>query len=316
MAHLLRIIFAGAGDFGQQALQNLHAAGHSIVQVVSQPDRPAGRGRHTVPTPISQTALALKLPRICTLDINAETLPSADVLVVIAFGQKIAADLANRYPLGSINLHASLLPKCRGAAPINWTILRGETQTGNSIIRLAEKMDAGDILAQSHLSIGPTETAGELHDRLAADGASLVAQVLDQLATGKAQPTIQNHAQATLAPKLGRKDTQLDFSSTSSQEIVNRIRGLYPWPGCRVRALDAAGNELSRFTLIRVCQTNGEGDRWHPGELTTTGGISVGSGQHALEVLDLQPEGKKPMRLLDYRNGHPWLPGMKLESVL
>src|SRR5689334_21719945 len=162
----LRIIFAGSGEFGLPALRAIREARHDLVQVVSQPDRPAGRGRALTPTPIAAFASGAGLPLLKTQDINAEALPDADVMVVIASGQKIGEAAVHRPRLGSINLHASLLPKYRGAAPINWAIIRGETTSGNSVIRLAPRMDAGAVLMQSSVEIGELETAGELHDRL------------------------------------------------------------------------------------------------------------------------------------------------------
>ncbi len=171
----MRIIFAGSGEFGLPTLRAILGAGHEVVQVVSQPDRPAGRGRGLSPTPVAAEAIAAGLPLLRTPDINQEplneALPPADVMVVIAFGQKIADSVVNHPRLGSVNLHASRLPKHRGAAPINAAILSGDPVAGNSIIRLARKMDAGAVLAESALDVGELETAGELHDRLATDGA-------------------------------------------------------------------------------------------------------------------------------------------------
>src|SRR5579884_2113235 len=244
----LDVIFAGSGEFGVPALRALRGSRHRIVQVVTQPDRPAGRGRGLTPTPIALEATAEGLPLMRTSDLNAEELPPADVMVVIAFGQKIAERQVNHPRLGSINLHASRLPRYRGAAPINWAIIRGETITGNSVIRLAQRMDAGAILGQSELSIGEVETAGELHDRLAEDGPGLVLDVLDRLASSRATETVQDESQATLAPKLSRESARLDFSRPA-EELARLIRGLYPWPGCRVRVLDAAGTEVARLRL-------------------------------------------------------------------
>ncbi|MGE5610783.1 MAG: methionyl-tRNA formyltransferase, partial [Bacillota bacterium] len=194
----LNVIFAGSGEFGLPTLRALLASGHHIVTVVSQPDRPAGRGKVLTPTPIAQFAIEQQLPLIRTGNINAESLPPADVMVVIAFGQKIAPAVVDHPRLGSVNLHASLLPKYRGAAPINWAILRGETVAGNSVIRLAQKMDAGAILGQTTLPIGELETAGELHDRLAEAGAPLVLDVLGKLAEGTAEEKPQSEAEATV----------------------------------------------------------------------------------------------------------------------
>lgn len=305
-----RIIFAGSGAFGLPTLVELK---DQIVHVVSQPDRPAGRGRKETPTPIAQFALGNNLPLLRTQDINRESLPEADLLLVIAFGQKISPERANRPRLGSMNLHASLLPRFRGAAPIVWTMLSGNVVTGNSIIRLAERMDAGAILGQSRLEIDPLETAGELHDRLAEDGAKLTRQVLDDLKSGRAVEREQDHAQATHAPKLSRNDAHLDFSQ-SADSLTRRIRALWPWPGCRVRLLDAAGGEMARLGLARAKAVEGEGPRWHDGELDAAGRISVSGGRQSIEILEIQPEGKRFMPLADFRRGHAWMPGMKVES--
>src|SRR3954464_3059999 len=182
----LKILFAGSGEFGAPSLDALISTGQEIVQVISQPDRPAGRGRELTPTPIARLALERGLHVIKTANINEEKLDAAGLLVVIAFGQKIAPQVVNHARLGSVNLHASLLPKYRGAAPINWAIINGERLTGASVIRLAQKMDAGAILGQQHLPIGRLETAGSYHDRLAEAGAKLLVRVVKELEEGTA----------------------------------------------------------------------------------------------------------------------------------
>jgi methionyl-tRNA formyltransferase len=308
----LQIIFAGSGEFGLPTLRALSDAGHKIVLVVSQPDRPAGRGRGLTPTPISAFALERTLPLLRTQNVNVELLPPADVLVVIAFGQKIAPHVVDHPRLGGINLHASLLPKYRGAAPINWAIIRGETTTGNSVIRLAERMDAGAVLGQSQLQIGETETAGELHDRLAQDGAPLMLRVISELADGTAVERVQEESQATIAPKLSRDASKLDFTRPA-RELADQIRGLSPWPGCRVRLLQQDGTEVAKVTLVS-CTAMPRQANASPGSINTSGGIVVGDG--TLDVHLLQPEGKRPMLLKEFRNGHPWAPGMRLESLV
>jgi methionyl-tRNA formyltransferase len=308
----MQIIFTGSGEFGVPTLAALLESGHEIVAVCTQPNRPAGRGRKLTPTAISQFAASHALPLIPTGNINAEQLPPADLMIVIAFGQKIAPAVVDHPRLGSVNLHASLLPKYRGAAPINWAILNGETETGNSIIRLAQKMDAGNILSQSSLPIGETETAGELHDRLATDGARLMLRTVNDLNAGKVKEIAQDEAHATLAAKLSRQIAVLDWNS-SVVNIARKIRGLYPWPGCRVRLLDAAGNERGRLTLARARAVEGEGPRWHPGEITTLGHINCSDG--AVDLIEIQPDDKRAMSLSDYRRGNPWMPGMRLESI-
>jgi methionyl-tRNA formyltransferase len=314
----LSVIFAGSGAFGLPTLRALHASsGIHLVQLVSQPDRPAGRGRKLHSTAISQFAADQGLPLLRTADINRETLSEADVMVVIAFGQKIAENQVHQPRLGSINLHASRLPKYRGAAPINWAILGGETLTGNSVIRLAPKMDAGAILGQSELPIGDLETAGELHDRLAEDGPGLIMRVLHKMAAGRAVEVTQNDAQATSAPKLTRHDAHLDWTRPAD-ELARRIRGLYPWPGCHVRLVDEQGREVNRLTLARAgAQPSGndaDTRRFAPGVICGDG-ITAGDGRQVM-IMEVQPEGKRPMSLQAYLNGHPWHDGMRLESLV
>jgi methionyl-tRNA formyltransferase len=301
----LRIIFSGSGEFGAPTLTALIDAGHEVVQVVSQPDRLAGRGRTLTPTPITNLALARGLPLIRTGNINEESVPPADLMIVIAFGQKIAPHVVNHPRLGSVNLHASRLPKYRGAAPINWAVLGGETCTGNSVIRLADKMDAGAVLAMSRLEIGQLETAGELHDRLAADGAPLMLRVVESLASGAAVETPQDESLATQAPKLNRASAKIDWSRPAG-ELARQIRGLYPWPGCRVRLGD------TNLTLVRARDDN-ETPMAPPGTIEAQGLVSCGTG--SLEIVELQPEGKRPMSLASFRNGHEWDAGMRLESL-
>jgi methionyl-tRNA formyltransferase len=305
----MRLIFAGSGEFGVPTLCALIEAGHEIVLAVSQPDRPAGRGRHLTPTPIARIATERGLPLLRTTNLNQETLPPADLLIVIAFGQKIAAHVVAHARLGAVNLHGSRLPMFRGAAPVNAAVLAGQTVTGNSIIRLAERMDAGAILAQSELSIGKLETAGELHDRLAADGAPLMLEVVRRLERGDATETPQDERLASRAPKLSRESAKIDWTCRADV-IANQIRGMYPWPGCHVRLLDEAGAERGRATLVRARPADGAGT---PGKVLSDAAIAAGSG--AVEVVELQPEGKRPMSLLAFRNGHAWHEGMRVESV-
>ena len=310
MAQSLDLIFSSAGEFGLPTLRALIDAGHQIIQVISQPDRPAGRGRTMTPTPIAAFAVSQGLPLLKTANINSETLPPADAMIVIAFGQKIGESAVHHPRLGSVNLHASILPKYRGAAPINWAIINGERVAGNSVIRLAPKMDAGAVLGQSSLDVGELETAGELHDRLAADGAPLMLNVLAQLAAGTAVETPQDESQATIAPKMSRESSKLDFTRPAA-DIANRIRGMYPWPGCRLRLLDAGSSETARVTLVRARPAAGSGAA--PGTILGDGRIATGD--RAIEIVDLQPEGKRPMSLAAFRNGHRWDAGMRVESV-
>lgn len=308
----LRIIFAGSGEFGLPTLRALLDAGHDVVQVFTQPDRPAGRGRKLAPTPIGQFALERNLPLVRTDDINREPLPPADVMVVIAFGQKISDTVANHARLGSVNLHSSRLPKYRGAAPINWAILSGDTTTGNSIIRLAQRMDAGAVLAMSELSIGELETAGELHDRLAADGALLMLDTFRRLADGTATETPQDESSATRAIKLNRDLSKIDWSKPADV-VARQVRGMYPWPGCRVRLVHPEGRDLAHLTLVRARPASTSTQAGAPGNILADRTVATGNG--VVEVVEVQPEGKRPMTLTAYCNGHPWEAGMRLESL-
>ena len=317
--HKLDLLFAGSGEFGLPTLRSLAQAGHNLVCIYSQPDRPAGRGRKLAPTPVAQFALEQNLSLTRTDDLNKESLPAVDLLIVIAFGQKISDAVTRHARLGSINLHASRLPKYRGASPINSAILNGETVTGNSIIRLAQKMDAGAVLAMSELKIGDTETAGELHDRLAEAGAPLMLQTVEQLATNRAIETPQDESQATKAPKLKRESTRIDWNQ-SAERIANQIRALYPWPGCRVRLVSSENVELARLTLVRAKSGMSDSPMGSSASDSPAGTINqdgriIAAGT-PLQILEIHPEGKRPMPLLNYLNGHPWPPGARLESVL
>lgn len=307
----LKILFAGSGAFGVPSLQRLLERGAEVTHVYTQPSKPAGRGNKLTPTPIGAYAASKGVAFTETADINAISLPPADLLVVIAFGQKLASHVVDHAKLGAINLHASRLPKYRGAAPINWAIISGERTAGNSIIRLAQTMDAGAVLAMSEVLIGELETAGELHDRLAEDGANLVEDVASQLRDGTAQPIEQDHTLATKAPKLSREKSAIDFSRDASS-IACQIRGMHPWPGCRARLLSAEGQLIDTLTLIRaraVASASGA----VPGRFD--GEMHLGTGDGGIELVEIQPDGKKPMSFHSYRNGRRLEPGMRLESI-
>lgn len=308
MVRGMRLIFFGSGEFGLPTLQALSTA-HEVVGVVTQPDRPAGRSRKPTPTPVADWAAA-NLPGAVVLkpeDVNEQGIVErirsspADAFVVIAFGQKLGrALLAERF---AINLHASLLPRWRGAAPINHAILAGDRETGNSVITVAEQMDAGDILAQSRRAIEPDMTAGDLHDLLAADGPALVLDVLGRHEAGTLTPVPQNPSLATLAPKLSKRDGWVDFRA-NAEECRRRIHGLSPRPGVAVRFRD----ESVRLLRARVCtdaeaessksQTHSVGVFLDP-----RGGIvACGSGT-SLRLVEVQPAGGRAMPWADFARG-------------
>lgn len=307
----LNILFAGSGAFGVPSLRRLIERGANVVHVYTQPSKPAGRGNRLTPTPIGQFASERGLSLTETADINALVLPPADLLVVIAFGQKLSPHVVEHAKLGAINLHASRLPKYRGAAPINWAMISGEKTAGNSIIRLAQTMDAGAVLAMSELVIGELETAGELHDRLAEDGADLVERTAIRLRAGEAKPIEQDHMLATKAPKLSREKSAIDFSR-DAKSIAFQVRGMHPWPGCRVMLIDRDGRTIDTLTLIRARPLDARSAA-RPG--TFDASLNVATGDGSLELVEIQPDGKKPMSFASYRNGRRLEAGARLESV-
>ena len=300
----MRLIFLGSGAFGLPTLRFLDAR-HDLLAVVSQPDRPAGRKRKNTPTPVSEWAMAGSKELIRPENVNDPDVVAMirglapDALVVIAFGQKIGEPLLEGLP--AFNLHASLLPAYRGAAPINRAMIDGCTETGVSVIELAQRMDAGDVHATRTLAIDPLETAGELHDRLAELGPEAVASVLDALAAGTSSGVSQDEALVSQAPKLSRAESSVDFTDDASR-IRDRIHGLTPWPGCDI---DLDGQ---RLRVLRVRVTEGPDEEVAPGTLISDHRIVCESG--ALELLEVQPIGKRPMPFKAYLNGRRLEPGV------
>ncbi len=306
----MTVCFAGSGEFGVPTLAALLDLGAKVLCVYSQPDKPAGRGSKLTPTPVSNFAIERGLNLIRTADLNVEPMPDCDVLVVIAFGQKINDDVISRPRLGAVNLHASRLPKYRGAAPIHWAVINGDAIAGNSVIRLAQRMDAGSVLAMSSVEVPSSMTTGELHEVLSKDGAVLVPRVLSELQNGTSKPIEQDHTQATRAPKLTRQTSLIDWNR-SSTEIANLIRGLFPWPGCRVRLMDGE-QPVATVTLVRVIPHATQTPSI-PGVINDAGQVITGSG--TIEIVEIQPQGGRVMTLAAFRNGKPWVAGMRLESV-
>ncbi|MCZ6837041.1 MAG: methionyl-tRNA formyltransferase [Planctomycetota bacterium] len=304
----MRVIFFGSGPFGLPSLQQL-TRHHEVALVVTQPDRPAGRKRTLQMTPIGAFAGENGLEIIKPENVNVEKIRDqihevrADAFVVIAFGQKLGPELlGNSF---AINLHASLLPKFRGAAPINWAMMHGETTTGVSVITLAQRMDAGDVLASGSTRIDPCETAGELHDRLADLGPALVLEVLQQFEQGKLEPATQDESLVSLAPKMSKEIGTVRFDQPSSQ-VRARIHGLTPWPGCTVHLGD------ERLKLLRVKDHEDRDSDSEPGVLLDDCTIACGSGR--LELLSVQASGGKAMTFQAYLQGHQVPPGARFTS--
>lgn len=309
----MNIVYLGSGEFGIASLDALLNSRHNLQFIVTQPPQPAGRGRTSTPTPVARWAGGHSIPFIETDDVNS---PQAieniagfkpDLIVVIAFGQKVANELINLPPKGVINVHASLLPKYRGAAPINWAIINGETETGISIITVAEKIDAGKIIAQVKTDIGANETAGQLHDRLTQLAAPLLLKTLDQIADGTAVYTEQNHSRATLAPKLKKSDGFLDFAELA-ELLERKMRGLWPWPGASAVYLSKKTGKSIRVTIAMAEII----DTPNPSSLpvgTLDENLNVICRQNALKITKIKPEGSRLMDFKDFTNGRQTQPG-------
>jgi len=319
---VMNIVYLGSGEFGLQCLNTLVKSSHSLDFIVTQPPRQAGRGRKSKPTPVSLWAKSHSLPFIETDNVNnpeeIEKIASyePDLILVIAFGQKIGNELINLPLKGAINVHASLLPKYRGAAPINWAIINGESQTGISIITLAEKMDAGDILGQAITDIRPDETAGELHDRLAKLAAPLLLKTLAKIADDTVIYTAQNHSRTTPALKLKKSDGILDF--TEPAELLQRkIRGFWPWPGASTIYLSKKTNKSTRVT-IAMAEIVGTLNSTGLSTGTLDENLNVICGANALNIIKIKPAGSALMDFKDFVNGQHTQPGdmfVKIEKL-
>ena len=309
----MRIVYLGSGQFGIDCLNTMAESSHNLRLIVTQPPHPAGRGRKRQPTQVACWAKTHSVPLIETEDVNEPAVIERiarfqpELIVVIAFGQKIGNQLIVLPPKGAINVHASLLPKYRGAAPVNWVIINGESQTGISIISLAEKMDAGKILAQAETETLADETADQLHDRLAQMAAPLLLKTLKHIDNGTAVYTEQNHSRATLAPKLKKSDGFLDFSE-SAEALRRKILGFWPWPGASAAYLSKKTTKSERvaIAMAEVVETS------NPNELqagTLDENFNVICGQNALKIQKIKPDGSRLMEFRDFVNGRQTQPG-------
>ncbi len=292
----------GTPDFATPTLGALLAAGVEVAGVITQPDRPAGRGRETAASPVKRLALERGLdvfqPARIRLPEAVEYVRSArpDAIVVVGYGQIIPAAIFDQPPLGTVNVHASLLPRYRGAAPVQWAIARGEAATGVTTMRIEAGLDTGNILLQRGTAIGPEETAPELAARLAVAGAELLIETLRGLEAGAITPRPQDHAAATLAPLLKKEDGRIDWSLTAV-EIANRVRGFDPWPG----TCTSFRGHLLFVRRARVV----EGPPAPPGTLAVEGrSLRVACGQAWLDLLAVQAEGKKKLTAAEFINGY------------
>ncbi|MGE5485046.1 MAG: methionyl-tRNA formyltransferase [Ignavibacteriales bacterium] len=310
-AKRLRVVFMGTPEFAVPSLISVLRDGHDIAAVVTQPDRPKGRGMEMAPSPVKQAALKHRLPVLqpgsckspAFVDRVARLAP--DVIVVVAFGQILPRALLDVARLGCINVHASLLPSYRGAAPINWAIMRGESVTGVTTMYMSEKLDAGDIILQKEVPISPEDNAGALHDKLMREGAALIEETLRLVSLGKAPRTAQDEARATYAPLLTLKDEVIDWNRTP-EGVRDQIRGMSPWPGAHTV------RNGKKIKVLAASVVKDGPRRGRPGEVLEageTGGFLVKVTGGAVRLDEVQPEGGRRMAAADYLRGARVEPG-------
>jgi len=310
----MNIVFMGTPEFSIPTLHKLYESDHDVLLVVTQPDRPKGRGRESTPPPVKQFALDKKIPVIqpikCTNLEIVKTLSAlnADVFIVVAFGQILDKSLLALPYHFCINLHSSLLPKYRGAAPINWAIINGETETGVTTMKMNAGLDTGDILLSRKVPIRKKDDAQSLHDVLAHQGSSLVMETLNQLDSGSLEATAQNSDLASYAQKL-KKDDGLIKWDQPAVKIHNLVRGLTPWPGA-FSFLESKRFKICK-TEIKSCNSPDQ-----PGVILRTSGhgIEVGTQKERIVITELQPEGKKRMDVKSFLAGHKLMIGNKFSK--
>jgi methionyl-tRNA formyltransferase len=318
----MRLVFLGTPAFAVPTLEAIVRAGHEVAAVLTQPDRPRGRGQNAAASPVKQAALGLGLtvyqPERVRRPEAVEYLRgiASDAMVVVGYGQiipQVAIDLA---PLGIINVHASLLPKYRGAGPIQWAIVRGETRTGVTTMRIDAGLDTGDMLLKAETEIGRDENAVELGRRLAVMGAGLLVETLEGLLGGKIVAEKQDDTQATLAPLLKKEDGAIDWTQPA-QAIHNRVRGLQPWPGAQT-SFRGVPLHVWKTRVLGRSATGGsgpggtaDGPRGYPdrptlelpGQFVSLKPPVVACGDGSLELLEVQLEGRKRISAADFANG-------------
>ena len=308
----MRIVFMGTPDFAVASLRALCEGGYDVVGVFTQPDRPKGRGNKVVMTPVKEYAVSRGIPVFQPQHIRRDGLAdlqalAPDLCVTAAFGQILSQAVLDVPPLGTINVHASLLPRHRGSAPINWAILQGDKEAGVTTMMTARGIDNGDMLLRATTPIAPGETAGELTERLSIMGASLLLDTLQALENGTLTRIPQDESAMTYDPMLNKDMGVLDWTRPAA-EIVNRIHGLNPWPGC------STAIQGGRLKLLRAKTAEGSGA---PGEILAAdvkAGLIIACGSGAAEIVQLQAPGGKPMNARDYLRGHAMAVGDVLKE--
>lgn len=307
------VVFMGTPDFAVPSLMALHESRHQVQLVVTQPDRPKGRGRQVIASPVKQQALELKLPVWQPERVHKEDAVAAmegvrpDLLVVVAFGQILRKPLLEWARYGAVNVHGSLLPKYRGAAPIQWAMINGEKEAGVTTMMMDQGVDTGDMLLQAITPIKVDDTAQSLHDRLANIGADLLIQTLDQLSTESLTPIPQDDALATIAPMLSKKDGEIDWRQ-SAETIVHRIQAMTPWPGAFTFYED---QRLNIYAARAVSQSISQSRDSLPGTVIPAfdGELKVATGSGVLAIEKLQRSSGKRLKTADFLRGCPIVAG-------
>ena len=308
----MRIVFMGTPEFAVPSLKALCEAGYDVVGVFTQPDRPKGRGNKVVFSPVKQLAVEKGIPVFQPLRIRRDGVEDLkalqpDLCVTAAFGQILSQEILDIPKMGTINVHASLLPKHRGSAPINWAILQGDEVVGVTTMMTDKGIDTGDMLLRAETPYVQGETAGELTVRMAEMGAQLLVETLKQLEAGTLTCIPQDHGNMTYDPMLTKEMGVIDWSA-DAKDIVNRIHGLNPWPGCSTAVPGG------RLKLLRAQAAQGSGV---PGEILVADaktGLVIAAGSGAVEITQLQAPGGKPMNAKDYLRGHPMTVGSVLKE--
>ena len=301
----MRVVFMGTPDFASASLERLLKSGHEVIGVFTQPDKPVGRGMKLQPSPVKAVALREGIPVYQPEKVkNGEALEvlkalQPDILAVVAYGKLLPEDVLQLPKFGAVNVHGSLLPKYRGAAPIQWAVLNGDQITGVSTMYLAKEMDAGDVIFSEETEIGEQETAGELFDRLADMGAELLVKTLDAIEAGTAPRMPQDPSLATFTKMIDKTMCPIDWDRTP-REIVKHVCGLSPWPTATAE-LDGQTMKIHKVEISEL-KTSAA-----PGTVIATGkqGITVACADGAVTITELQAPGKKRMRAADWLLGHP-----------
>jgi methionyl-tRNA formyltransferase len=309
----MRLAFLGTPAFAVPTLERLVERGHQVLTAVTQPDRPKGRGQALAQSPVKKAALRLGVPvyqpeRVKRPESAGHLRGLApEAMVVVGYGQIIPQSIIDIPPMGILNVHASLLPKYRGAGPIQWAIVNGETVTGVTIMRIDAGLDTGPMLLKAETAIGTDETALALGLRLSVMGADLLVEALDALAAGRIVPQPQDNAQATLAPMLKKEDGRIDWNRSAVQ-IHNQVRGMQPWPG----AYSIFRGGSLHVWRARPTETSAAHP---PGTLVRIKPLLVACGTGALELIEVQMEGRKRMPATDFANGQRLVENERLGEV-